>query len=178
MQLKSVVENELASAAINAWGNNLLFSSFLASISFSCLLYEMGQNVLVRLTLLFLVFSPWPCSRQGVTHRVGEEGNGHRVMAEPCNVLPWDEADKLNLAGGCISSFLAWRGSTEVNPGSLLVHSYRTGEEKWCLQSSFYFREDYLYPKITILCASHLSFSYSPHFLCLHIFAHLESMRK
>lgn len=137
MQLKLVVENELASSAINAWGKNLLFSPFFASISFSCLWLEMGQK---RLILLFLVSSPWLCSRQGVTHRAGEEGSGHRVMAEPCNVLPWDEADELNLAGGCVSSFLAWRGSTEVSPGSLLVHSYGTGEDKWCLQSSFYYQ--------------------------------------
>lgn len=52
-------------------------------------------------------FSPWPCSRQGVNHRAEEEDNGHRVMAESCSVLPWDEADELNLAEGFISSFLA-----------------------------------------------------------------------
>lgn len=45
------------------------------------------------------------------------------VMAEPRGVLPWGEAEKLNLARAWVSSCPAWRGSTQVSPGSSWVHS-------------------------------------------------------
>lgn len=105
MQLKSVVENELTSAAISAQGKNLLFSPFPRfSFIFISLIGEVTK-------LLFLIClppkvwqpcppSPLPWSSQGVTLRAGGEGGGHGAMAEPCNCAPTRRGRQAKLSWG------------------------------------------------------------------------------